>query len=331
VLVAPGALDEYSAGLGTVAQDKDDRELVRGRVRVSFNFRRYAMDLLHGTPAAIPRVSVVLPNYNYAEYVGERISNVLDQTLPVYELVVLDDASDDGSVAAIEKALADCDVPWTLSVRERNSGDVVGQWAAGVQATTGDLVWIAETDDVADPNLVATLAASMTDEKVVLASCQSRQIDDNGDEIAPDYVDYLAFVDARDWRKPYVADGHDEIADCLAIMNTIPSVSATVIRRQVLVQALDRVAESTERHPSTGDWVVYIELLRHGSVAYESRSLSAHRRHSGSVIGRVNANEHLAEIAAVQQAVTALSGSSAAVRRRQGAYLDKVARDLGRS
>ena len=61
------------------------------------------MDLLHGTPAAIPRVSVVLPNYNYTEYIGHRISNVLDQTLPAYELIVLDDASSDNSVAVIEQ------------------------------------------------------------------------------------------------------------------------------------------------------------------------------------------------------------------------------------
>ena len=137
-------------------------------------------------------------------------------------------------------------------------------------------MWIAEVDDIAVPDLVATLAASMRDEGVVLACCQSRQIDENGDELAPDYVDYVAFVEARDWRAPYVADGRAEIADCLAIMNTIPSLSATLIRRRVLIDVLSDLALSIDRHPSSGDWVVYIEIHR-GSIASESRCLAAYR------------------------------------------------------
>jgi hypothetical protein len=328
VLVAPGAMNEYSAALRTVSQDAFERDLVRGRVQTAFNFRRYVMNLLHGTPAAIPRVSVVLPNYNYAEYIGARISNVLDQTLPVYEMVVLDDASDDGSVAVIRKALVDCDVPWSLTVSERNSGAVVGQWAAGTQAATGDIVWIAEADDVADKELLATLAASMTAEGVVLAYCQSRQINAYGDEIAPNYFAYLAMVETRDWRAPYVADGLSEIADCLAIMNTIPSVSATLIRRQVLVDVLANLAESLERHPSTGDWVVYLGLLSQGSIAYDPRILSSHRRHAKSVIGTVAANDHVAEIAAVQALANRILAKGDRRDSRQDGYLQSVSAHL---
>ena len=49
------------------------------------------------------KVSVIIPNYNYAKYIGKRIDSILRQTYPIYELIVLDDYSTDNSVKIIEK------------------------------------------------------------------------------------------------------------------------------------------------------------------------------------------------------------------------------------
>ena len=45
----------------------------------------------------MPRVSVILPNYNYARYLKERVTSILGQTMPDFELIYLDDASTDES------------------------------------------------------------------------------------------------------------------------------------------------------------------------------------------------------------------------------------------
>ena len=50
-----------------------------------------------------PLVSVVIPNYNYARYLTRRIESVLQQTFTDYELILLDDASTDGSVEVLER------------------------------------------------------------------------------------------------------------------------------------------------------------------------------------------------------------------------------------
>lgn len=46
--------------------------------------------------------SVCIPNFNYGRYIGATIRSVLEQTYPFYEIVVVDNASTDDSVAVVE-------------------------------------------------------------------------------------------------------------------------------------------------------------------------------------------------------------------------------------
>jgi glycosyltransferase involved in cell wall biosynthesis len=50
-------------------------------------------------------ISVVLPNYNHAEYIGEALEAILSQSVRPKEVIVVDDNSTDGSIAVIEKFL----------------------------------------------------------------------------------------------------------------------------------------------------------------------------------------------------------------------------------
>ena len=50
-----------------------------------------------------PRVSVILPNYNHARFLKERIDSILNQTFQDFELILLDDCSSDNSVEVLEE------------------------------------------------------------------------------------------------------------------------------------------------------------------------------------------------------------------------------------
>lgn len=49
------------------------------------------------------KVSVIVPNYNYARYLPIRIESILNQSFQDFELILLDDASTDNSIQILEK------------------------------------------------------------------------------------------------------------------------------------------------------------------------------------------------------------------------------------
>jgi glycosyltransferase involved in cell wall biosynthesis len=270
-------------------------------VRDEFSFRHYLFDLASIAGRPLPKVSVVVPNYNYARYIRERLESIERQTLPPYELIVLDDASPDDSVDVIQAFLAGCDVPAKLVVNESNSGSVFRQWQKGVEMARGEFVWIAEADDLADPEFLETTLAAFADPDVVLSYTQSRQMDGEGRILCENYLDYVSDIDPDRWTKPYVASGREEIARALYLKNTIPNVSGVVFRRNELRRALAEHGDEIVSFRNAGDWVVYLRLLEQGSVAYNPRSLNSHRRHGQSVtIGNFNLRQ-LREITEVQQ------------------------------
>lgn len=309
--------------VGLVADDSPSAASARSALVLGeFNFQRYALDLLSATPAALPRVSVVVPSYNYATLIGSRIRQVLEQTFPVYELIVLDDASTDGSPTAIREAIEGSEVHSRVHVNQHNSGSVFAQWRRGAELASGDVIWIAEADDVADVTFLADLVPELRRPGTVLAYCESRQIDSSGAVLADSYRDYVADIQGRDWTRRYQASGEDEIASCLAVRNTIPNVSAVVFDAATL---RDVLSKSELAHlPTAGDWHVYVEVLRKGDIVFNPLVRNCHRRHSSSVVATGLGLAHLVEIMTMQAAVADGFPVSDQVRRTAVAYDERL-------
>src|SRR5512136_264482 len=103
----------------------------------------------------MPRVSVIVPNFNHAPYLTWRIDTILGQTFPDLELLILDDGSTDRSRRIIEKYRGRPRV--SIQVNPVNSGSVFRQWEKGLSLAAGDYVWIAESDDWAAPTFLERL------------------------------------------------------------------------------------------------------------------------------------------------------------------------------
>lgn len=299
------------------------REVIQSR----HSFHHYMFELLSGTAVEIPKVSVVIPSYNYGRFLGDRIRQVLTQTVAPYEIIVVDDASSDDSVDVAREALDGCGIPWKLVVNDTNSGSVVSQWIKGVGLASGDLIWIAEADDVARSEFLAEVTASFSWEDVVLSYCQSRQVDEDASLLADDYLAYTDGLE-RDFTRRYIADGADELTRCLSVKNSIPNVSAVVFRGDALKASIEACRGEVERLRYAADWRLYVELMARGAIAFSTRSLNDHRRHPGSVIGSGDAWAHVREIAEVQQAAAAVPGVRAQPERAREWCVD-AARMLG--
>jgi len=293
-------------------------------VENEFSFRRYVFDIAALAAAPIHRVSVVIPNYNYGHYLVERLKSVVKQSYPVYELIILDDRSSDNSRQLIEAFVENSTIDCKVIYNEVNSGNPFQQWLAGQDLAQGDLLWIAEADDLADVDFLSEVQKPFEDDNVVMSYCQSKQINSEGNPIADNYLDYVSDISSNRWTESYVESGFKEISDCLAIKNTIPNVSAVLFRVDALSSALKASIDEITAYRVAGDWLTYIYVLEKGKIAYSPLSLNYHRRHDDSVtIGSFNISQ-LKEILSVQKHVREVYELANPVQEKANAYAQKL-------
>ncbi len=121
----------------------------------------------------MPKISVILPNFNHGKFLTKRIESILNQTFQDFELLILDDASVDESRKIIEAYSQNQKVSH-IEINAKNSGSTFIQWQKGIELAKGELIWIAESDDIAEteflnyhfqqfennPNLAVSFCAS---------------------------------------------------------------------------------------------------------------------------------------------------------------------------
>ena len=100
----------------------------------------------------MPSVSVVMPAYNVAPYIGEAIRSALAQTHTDLELIVVDDGSKD-ETANIVREFAHSDKRVHL-VQQPNRG-LAGARNTALRAATGDYLALLDSDDVWEPEFLA--------------------------------------------------------------------------------------------------------------------------------------------------------------------------------
>lgn len=264
----------------------------------------------HPDPAAAVGVSVVIPNYNHAAYLPERFASVVEQTLPADEIILLDDASTDGSRAIVERFAGEHGC--TLMVNTENSGCAFTQWRRGVERARGKYVWIAESDDRADPRFLAEMVELLeADPTRVLAYSASETIDGAGRPLGSATQTFCR-ADPRRWERDYAECGQTEIRRFLLYENTIPNASAVVFRRD----AYEAVGGVDESMRLCSDWKLWCALLSRGDIAYRADKLNQFRRHETTVRRRTSVGAAFVEAVSTMTYAAGLVGLTAAETQR---------------
>lgn len=217
-----------------------------------------------------PLVSVIIPNYNHAIYLEERIQSVLSQTYKNFEVIIMDDFSTDNSKEVIEKYRTNPHVS-KIIYNDANGGSPFKQWKRGFNEAKGDYVWIAESDDAADSSLLQVLMDLFhNNEECVLAFCKSLFVNQCGEE-----------VDGRSIQEGYsdfVMQGKLFVRKFLGNDNFVINASSAVFKKSVL----DKIVVDYERFHGCGDWVLWAEISLNGYIAYSSKPLNYYRQHSNN-------------------------------------------------
>lgn len=228
----------------------------------------------------MPRVSVIVPNYNHARYLRERMDSILAQTFTDFEIIYLDDASTDDSATVIAEYTGETRLAAVVN-NPTNSGSPFAQWNRGVHLAQGDYIWLAEADDRAAPTFLERLVGILdTHPNVGIAYTQSRLIDSDSNPTgsAFDYNRNLG-DDIGHWSQDFINTGKDEIARFLVRQNTLPNASAVLFRRSLF----NKVGGAEEGFRLSGDYLLWIQILLISDLAFLAEPLNDFRRHSGSV------------------------------------------------
>ena len=142
--------------------------------------------------ATMPKVSVIVPNYNHELFLRRRLTSIYGQTYKNIEVILLDDFSSDRSRSLLDEYAASYPDITSTFYNNSNSGGPFRQWAKGIKAATGDLVWIAESDDYCDEQFLEVLVRYFEDKTVLLAYANFCFVDKNENPTRDDFKSYLS-------------------------------------------------------------------------------------------------------------------------------------------
>jgi len=223
----------------------------------------------------MPKVSVIIPNYNHAPYLRERIDSVLNQTYRDFELIVLDDLSPDNSREVIEEYAENHPQVKTVFNTE-NSGSTFAQWNKGAEMATGDYLWFAESDDFCEPTLLERLVPLLDKNPDVGIAYGQTYLVDEQSEILNSYGKNLEFIyKTKAWENDFIKSGMDAAHEWLYFHNPIPNASGALIRKSVYME----IGMADTSMKLNGDWFLYAKILTHSNLAFCAEHLNYFRVH----------------------------------------------------
>lgn len=178
IIVAPGDIEGLVQGYYTIQENWESYAKAAREAAFSFTwdlacqkvFEIYTQ-VLEPEPV---KLSVVIPCYNYAHYLGNAIESVLAQETPVAEIIVVDDDSADNTAEVAAR------YPEVQYYKIKNVG-VANARNFGIQRATGNFIACLDADDMMQPNFVSTLLPRIaTDRSLGIVYGSITNLFDNG-------------------------------------------------------------------------------------------------------------------------------------------------------
>lgn len=207
-----------------------------------------------------PLVSVIIPNYNYAEFVDKAIESVLSQTYKNIEIIVVDDGSTDNSIEVLSTYLSGI----TL-VSQSNSG-VSSARNSGLVKASGEYVCFLDSDDVWFSNKIEIQISHLLNNKKACVYTGIQLFEENIGvikSIEPQYKGKL-------WRKYMWNPGRS-----IVLLGCSNAILPTEIAKSV--------GGFDTRLSMSADWDFFRKVADLVEIEYDLRCLVGYRQHPKSM------------------------------------------------
>ena len=245
------------------------------------------------TPAA--RVSVVVTCYNQAHFLADAIESVLAQTYKAFELIVVDDGSDDNTEEVAARYAG------VRAVR-RNNGGLAAARNTGLSESRGDYVVFLDADDRLLPS---ALEAGLRR----LDACPESAFAAGGHRM-------ISFDGSVLWE--HTIGPEDDDLYCALLRRNFIAMHAAVLYQRFVFEA---VGGFDPRPRGTEDYDMYLRIARRYPIAWHREIVAEYRRHGSNMTrdsGRILRSSMLA--LALQEG-DAMNEKAAAARRAGRRFL----------
>lgn len=213
------------------------------------------------TTGQAPLISVVMPTYNGAAYLKQQLDSLCRQTYPNIEIIAVDDCSTDDTPQILDAYREQAKLQ--VIHNPANLG-VNANFEKAMRLAQGELIALADQDDIWAPDKLESLAAKLGDRSLIYAD--SELIDSDGKPLGKLLREQLGIRPLQ---------GRPKLAFFLA--NCVPG-HAMLFKRELLEHALPLPA-----HTLYDQWLAFTASRLDG-IAYLDRPLVQYRQHGASVV-----------------------------------------------
>lgn len=213
-----------------------------------------------------PKVSVIVPNYNHARFLRQRLDSIFNQTFQDFEVIILDDCSTDNSKEIIEEFRKHPQVSHIV-FNETNSGSPFKQWAKGFDLAQGEYIWIAESDDWAEITFLEKMTNTIENyPDLSFAFCDS----------------YIIYSNKTERKTLYKENSYKKgalfIKENMLKGTSVYNSSAALFRKN----SLTKIKHDYQDFIGSGDYLFWIYLCEIGNVFYLSEPLNYFQQHESN-------------------------------------------------
>lgn len=223
------------------------------------------------------KLSVAMTTYNGSKYIVEQLQSILEQDLPIDELVVCDDCSTDNTVELICDFINKNNLNWKCIVNKSNLGYIKNFYKA-ISLTTGDYIFLCDQDDIWESNKSKILVESMLTYNANVMSSSFKPINAVGEFIP---------ITEKEKRNNYNIL-HFEVEQNSTIkispetyLYTNTSPGCTMCFNKSVKEEYLKYPESTIPH----DWLINLIGACIGNTYFNNIPLTRYRLHDANTIG----------------------------------------------
>lgn len=218
-------------------------------------------------------ISVAIASFNGEKYIRKQIESILNQTRKVDEIVISDDGSTDKTLAIIKDISAHTNIEIVQIKNNKNHG-YCGNFENAIKNTKGDIVFIADQDDVWMPDKVEKVVQLFSDFRDCNAVITNGNIINQNEQVLSDSLtssftvtDYIMHLDGPEWLE-------------LSVSRPLCNGMALAISRTLFSEILP-FPDTTIGHDH---WIVFNSILTHGCYHLDEKLVS-YRLHGNNTAG----------------------------------------------